>query len=429
MSLKKMEWKFTQVFGDAMTAQKVNDEDIISAMNFDYTGNYLALGDKAGRLIVFKRGISKKSKRKFSEFSYITEIQSHYRDFDFLKSVDVEEKINCLEWLPPQNNNMFILTSNDKTIKLWKISNKTVKKSEKFKNRKFLKQENLSVPKLKIIDQGLCPSLKRTFANLHSYHVNSISTSQDGQTFLSSDDLAIYIWDIERTDTSFINVDIKPDKIDELNEVITASVFSPVNDYQIAYGTSKSVVKLLDIREKSNCTNSGLRFEDNSSKSNKNFFTEIITSVSDIKLTNDGNKLVTRDFLTTKVWDIKMPKTPVNNVQLYEPLKSKLCDFYENDCIFDKFDLSLSGCSNYYVSGIFDNKFHICDISGTQNLQFELNFRKKTLYRKIPKNFYEQIPNNFDFNKKVLKTAWAPNTNCIVIASLNCLFFYNSFMK
>jgi len=74
MSKEKIEWKFTQVFGEASIAEKVNDEDIISAMNFDRTGNYLALGDKAGRLIVFQRSISKKSKKKFSEFSYITEI-------------------------------------------------------------------------------------------------------------------------------------------------------------------------------------------------------------------------------------------------------------------------------------------------------------------------------------------------------------------
>lgn len=62
------------MFGDASTVEKVNDEDIISAMNFDKTGNYLGLGDKAGRLIIFQRSISKKSKKKFSEFSYITEI-------------------------------------------------------------------------------------------------------------------------------------------------------------------------------------------------------------------------------------------------------------------------------------------------------------------------------------------------------------------
>lgn len=42
------------MFGDASTAEKVHEEDVISAMAFDHTGNYLALGDKAGRLIIFQ---------------------------------------------------------------------------------------------------------------------------------------------------------------------------------------------------------------------------------------------------------------------------------------------------------------------------------------------------------------------------------------
>ena len=159
-------------------------------------------------------------------------------------------------------------------------------------------------------------------------------------------------------------VDIKPEKLDELNEVITTASFSPVNDYQIGYGTSKSVVKVADLREKSVCTNTGLQFIDEGIKKNKNFFTEIITSVSDLKFSPDGTKLLIRDFMTTKVWDLKMPKQPLNVTTLYEPLKSKLCDFYENDCIFDKFDLNMSPNSQYYITGIFDNKFHICDVAG-----------------------------------------------------------------
>ena len=150
------------------------------------------------------------------------------------------------------------------------------------------------------------------------------------------------MWDLERPDSTFITVDIKPEKIDDLNEVITTSTFSSANDYNIGYGTSKAVVKMVDLRERSDCTNSGILFDDPSSKKNKNFFTEIITSVSDLKFTSDGSKLLVRDFLTTKIYDIKMPKKPLNVTVLYEPLKSKLCDFYENDCIFDKFDLSLS---------------------------------------------------------------------------------------
>ena len=58
-----------------------------------------------------------------------------------------------------------------------------------------------------------------------------MSVSPNGENFISSDDLAIYLWDLEVPDKSFITVDIKPEKIDELNEVITTSTFSPKYDY------------------------------------------------------------------------------------------------------------------------------------------------------------------------------------------------------
>ena len=427
MSNSKLEWKFTQVFGDKVTAEKVSEEDIINAMNFDSTGKYLALGDRAGRLIIFQRSLSKKSKKNFSEFNYVTEIQSHYRDFDYLKSVDIDEKINCVEWLAPQNDNMFILTTNDKTIKLWKIGNKTVKKSEKFLNRKYLNEQTLSLPKLKLIDQGLCPTLKRTYPNLHQYHINSLSIFQDGQNFISADDLGIYLWDLESNKSSYLLVDIKPEKIDELNEVITTCTSSPLNDSHFIYGTSKAMIKLVDMREGATLTNRGIKFEDSNNKAQKNFFTDIVSSISDVKFTLDGRYAISRDFLSVKTWDPKMPKSPLLTTMLYEPLKTKLCDLYENDCIFDKFDLSLSPDSQFCVTGIFDNKFHITELNNYSNSQFELNFKRKTLFRTIGKNFYEQIPSNFDVTKKILKTAWNPASNCIVVASLNCLFFYNGF--
>ena len=63
-------WKFTQKFGDRSTAEAVADEDIISAISYDLTGNFLSLGDRAGRLIVFERG---DAGDRF-EYQYLTEL-------------------------------------------------------------------------------------------------------------------------------------------------------------------------------------------------------------------------------------------------------------------------------------------------------------------------------------------------------------------
>ncbi len=59
-----------------------------------------------------------------------------------------------------------------------------------------------------------------------------------------------------------------------------------------------------------------------------------------------------------------MNKNPYSVINLYEPLKTKLCEFYENDCIFDRFDLNISNDGKSYISGNYDNKFHICSTDG-----------------------------------------------------------------
>ena len=48
-------WKFAQCFGDKGDVEEVTDVDIISAVEFDKTGDYLATGDKGGRVVLFER--------------------------------------------------------------------------------------------------------------------------------------------------------------------------------------------------------------------------------------------------------------------------------------------------------------------------------------------------------------------------------------
>jgi len=55
------------------------------------------------------------------EFRYRTEFQSHEPEFDYLKSLEIEEKINKIKWCQKTNNALFLLSTNDKTIKYWKV--------------------------------------------------------------------------------------------------------------------------------------------------------------------------------------------------------------------------------------------------------------------------------------------------------------------
>jgi hypothetical protein len=46
-------------------------------------------------------------------------------------------------------------------------------------------------------------TLKQTYRNTHAYHINSISLNNDGETFLSADDLRINLMNMEDSNRSF----------------------------------------------------------------------------------------------------------------------------------------------------------------------------------------------------------------------------------
>ncbi|CAO3615103.1 unnamed protein product [Mucor hiemalis] len=64
-------WKFAQCFGDKGDSDDVTEADIISAVEFDHTGDYLATGDKGGRVVLFERNDGKKG----CEYKFHTEFQ------------------------------------------------------------------------------------------------------------------------------------------------------------------------------------------------------------------------------------------------------------------------------------------------------------------------------------------------------------------
>jgi len=62
-------WKFTQCFGDKGDVEDITEADIISTVEFDHTGNYLATGDKGGRVVLFERNETVGVHNQISGFS------------------------------------------------------------------------------------------------------------------------------------------------------------------------------------------------------------------------------------------------------------------------------------------------------------------------------------------------------------------------
>jgi len=97
---------------------------------------------------------------------------------------------------------------------------------------------------------------------------------------------------------------------------------------------------------------------------------------------------------------------------------------FENDCIFDKFDLSMSKDSNTILTGNYNNNFHAIDLNDLSNTQYEVNFKKQTVFRPIIPNKSPPIA-KMDYTRKVIASDFNPKSNMLAVASLNCFLIYS----
>ncbi|KAJ9586424.1 hypothetical protein L9F63_019939, partial [Diploptera punctata] len=107
----EIQWCFSQVKGTL--DDDVTEADIISCVEFNHDGDLLATGDKGGRVVIFQRDpISKNCIPRRGEYNVYSTFQSHEPEFDYLKSLEIEEKINKIRWLKRKNQAHFLLSTN-----------------------------------------------------------------------------------------------------------------------------------------------------------------------------------------------------------------------------------------------------------------------------------------------------------------------------
>lgn len=352
-----------------------------------------------------------------------------------MKSVEIEEKINQIKWCKRSGNHHMLLTTNDKTVKLWKVYQKSVKALVEAPLVKpaLSSKPVLKIPKLIEEDQFIAAQPKRTYANAHAYHINSISTNSDGESFLSADDLRINLWNFNHINQSFNIVDIKPENMEELTHVITAAQFHPSDCNSFMYSSSNGSIKLIDMRMSALCEQHAKVFE-NQDGSDASFFSEILASVNDIKFSPNGRYILSRDYLTMKLWDMNMESQPVKVFDILGHVKPKLVELYEKECLFDKFECNFSGDGKGVMSGSYSNFFHIFDKDSSNEITLQADksaLRKRPGMKKtgptrkpIKKN--EIDPDTMEYNKKILHASWHPQENSLAIAATNNLFLFST---
>lgn len=142
-----------------------------------------------------------------------------------------------------------------------------------------------------------------------------------------------------------------------------------------------------------------------------------------------------------------MERQPVKTIPIHEHLRPRLCDTYENDSIFDKFEVTFSGDARNVMTGSYNNNFMIYPSDPDKDTEIVLQadksaFKAKKVGIPTPMNAgagkdgkkgsrasspaggaqrmrKETDADQIDFNKKILHMSWHPHEDSIAIAATN----------
>jgi len=98
----------------------------------------------------------------------------------------------------------------DKTIKLWKIFEKSlrvVSESNMGDGQRALPppslRQHLRLPRMQHQDNIIAAVPRKVYSNAHAYHIHSITVNSDQETYISADDLRVNLWNLNISDQSF----------------------------------------------------------------------------------------------------------------------------------------------------------------------------------------------------------------------------------
>jgi len=261
------------------------------------------------------------------------------RGLDCLRSVEVEAKVHRAVLMPRRAPNVTsYMVANAQTVKLYRM------------------REHLGRPKSKSV-VPVC-----SFTGPHIYApIHSLSLCSDEQTFLSADDFQVQWWHFEAGDGAkpFCLADIHPRQGDanfEVSELLTAASFHPTHGSLFLLSSSDGWTSIGDLRDppsrrkRNYATTLATRPEHNIVQHNHN---DILCSVADAAFLQ-ANYVVTRDYLSLKVWDIRKPGAPTSVLPVHECLAGHLDELYDSDAIFDRFSISVDQQTGTVVSGLYD---------------------------------------------------------------------------
>lgn len=435
-------WTFVQSFGD----DAASADDLVTAMDFSACGEWLAAGDAAGRVCLFRDrgsecgegqgGGGGEAEENVEEeqqqdggcgwegegggegpgmmsgvagggaaaplptlnYDFFYEFQSHDRGFDPLRSVPIEERVKAVRWVRagPSSPSRVLLSCNAKTAKLWFVTGEGERR------------------------RAVC---RRTFARAHVYDIHSVSVNSDGATFLSADDLRVNLWSLDdRSSTAYTVLDAKPAQLSALDEVITTAAFHPTDCGAMVCGTSGGRVRLFDLRARASLgAPAAVLLNRRGEATATRPFAAVAASVSDASYVGD-HQMCTRDFGSVKMWDLRRAAEPLATSEVHPCMDPYLSELYENSCLFDPFAASASPSGERTVTGSYDNHVVVHEASTGQSTTIRAQDENDGPCTVV--NAREQDALQMDLARKTLHTQWHPAKEAFACAAVNKIYVF-----
>ncbi|CAL8096118.1 unnamed protein product [Calicophoron daubneyi] len=365
----------------------------ISTIEFNKEGTHFAYGNADGIVSVVEMGLAEESEITHARHTCSKPYQSfvsHHPEFDVLKSQAIDERITIIRWLPRSAESHFLLSCNERTIKLWRLREVP---TQSFTNMNFPTEhgcrQKIIIRSLSDIKVPVCTTSKdyptvrvwnkKEYDRAHGFCITGLSTSIDRETFYSCDALRINLWNLEISTEVFSIMDRPLDTVDDSTHLITGLDCSNRSPSIFAYCTNRGSVRLHDMRQCTNCDNPSIVF-DSLSPDEPNILTLFVNAISDVKMGKTTDRFVfTRDYLTVKVWDVHMPTTPVEVYPVQTQLRNHLSVLYESELLCDDFKLSLSSDDRFIISGSYNRTVKVFDRRAAANTEYNLVMQKEEM--------------------------------------------------
>lgn len=286
----------------------------VSSVKYNPMGSMLVMRDNIGNILM-------------TELTENSEISSYQCVWDFSEDLSPYMKpVMKLEFIKSSRNRASVLTTIDKGIEIWKIYPQPSRN----------------------IYSGLASKQEQSLNGVHECIINSISMCPNGKNFISSDDLNVYLWDLNKHDKVCHIVDHK-ETVKPISEVITSSKFHPDKPYEILWTSTNGTIRIGDLRTKFLMDQPTQTFKYRSKI--VDYYDELVYSISYAEFCHNTDCVVARDYFTVKYWDLRNTKEPCLKVDVIENSNKSMRELCDSQEICAEFEVKDSAGSEFCVTG------------------------------------------------------------------------------